>query len=98
MMLKQASEYITAALQNLEQNSPPHKDALRALTALTRHMPQGAPTAGVQQTQISDMLRNTARNALLQQIMRGRAGQGGGPGGPPGPPQAPQPSTPLPGA
>ena len=100
MMLKQASDILTAALPNLDPGSPPHKDALRSLTTLSRHLPQGAPTAGVQQTQIGDMLRNTVRNALLQKIMQQRGGQGGGQGGPsPGmPPQAPQPSTPLPGA
>ena len=106
MMLKQAVDMIHAALPSLEAGSPPHKDAIKALTSITRHLPQGASTAGVQQTQLGDMLRNTARNALLQRIMAQRQ-QGGGPpgggaqpGGQPagGVPTQPQPSTPLPGA
>jgi hypothetical protein len=103
MMLKQAVEIIQSALQNLQPGSQPWKDANGALGRLGRHLPEGAPTAGVQQTQIGDMLRNTVRNSLLQRIMQQKPNQGGGPGGPgspiPGmPQQAPQPATPLPGA
>jgi len=110
-MLKQAVELIHTALPNLEPGSQPHKDAVKALTSITRHLPQGAPTAGVQQTQLGDMLRNTVRNALLQRIMAQRGGQQGGGGGGAGGggggaqagaepqlPTAAAPSTPLPGA
>jgi len=106
--LKMAVDMIHEALPMLEAGSQPHKDAVQALTRITRHLPQGAPTAGVQQTQLGDMLRNTVRNALLQRIMASRGGQqGGAPGGGGGGAQAgaePQmpgaaaPSTPLPGA
>ena len=114
MMLKQAVDMIHSALPNLEAGSPPHKDAIRALTAMTRHLPQGAPTAGVQQTQIGDLLPDTVRNALLQKIMAQKQQGGGAPGGAGGAAQAgaagggggggggmpaqPTPSTPLPGA
>lgn len=107
-MLKQAVDMIHQALPSLEAGSQPHKDAVKALTSITRHLPQGQPTAGVQQTQLGDMLRNTMRNALLQRIMSQRqagggqgggqaGGQGGGQGQPAVPTQ-PVPSTPLPGA
>lgn len=86
------------ALPSLQPGSPVHRDVLRALQSLSRHISQGSPTAGVQQTQLKDMLRNVARNALLSNIM-GQQQQGGGQGGPPGAmPEAPMPSTPLPGA
>lgn len=86
------------ALPGLAQGSPVHRDVLRALQSLSRHMAQGSPTAGVQQTQMKDMLRSLAQNALLAKIM-GQQQQGGGQGAPPGAmPQAPMPSTPLPGA
>jgi hypothetical protein len=108
MMLKNAVDMIHQALPNLDASSPMHKDAVKALTAITKHLPQGAPTAGVQQTQLGDMLRNTIKNALLQKIMAQRqqgGGQGGGAGAgqgpdqsPPGMPTQPVPATPLPGA
>jgi hypothetical protein len=87
------------ALPGLQAGTPIHRDVLRALQSLSRHMAQaGAPTAGVQQTQGKDMLRALARNALLANIMNQQQ-QGGGQGGPPGAmAQAPMPSTPLPGA
>jgi hypothetical protein len=110
MMLKQAVDIIHQALPNLEAGSKPHNDATKALTFISRHLPQGAPTAGVQQTQLGDMMRNLSRNPILQKIMQGQGPQqgaggagGGGAGGgqqqqQPGMPTQPLPSTPLPGA
>ena len=90
---------LQGALPNIPAGSQQHKDVLKALQGLSRHLPQGAPTAGVQQTQLGDMLRQTLRNAITQRIMAQGGGGGGGPGGPPGGgQQAPPPSTPLPGA
>jgi hypothetical protein len=92
MQLKTAVDMIQAALQSLPAGSQQHKDALKAITALSRHLPQGQPTAGAQQTQLGDLLRQTIRNAVMQRIqMRGQGG--GGDGG-----DQPSPSTPLPGA
>lgn len=107
MMLKQAVDMIHSALPNLEPGSKPYTDATKALTAISRHLPQGAPTAGVQATQLGDMLRKTQQNALLQRLMaqrqQGQGGQGGGGQQPPqggggGMPAGPAPSMPLPGA
>lgn len=102
-MLLQAVGLIQQALPGLQPGTPMHTDALRAATRLSRHANQGTPTAGIQQTQLQDLLRNVIRNALLQRIMAQRGGQGGQPGQPPGgqggaQPPAPMPSTPLPGA
>lgn len=97
MMLKNAVDMLQAALPSLPAGSQQHKDVLKALQSLSKHLPQGAPVAGVQQTQIGDMLRNTVKNALLQRIMANRGGGGGAPGGPPGGGQPPMPSSPLPG-
>lgn len=98
MLLKSAVDMMQQALPMLPSGSQQHRDVLKALQQLSRHLPQGAPTAGVQQTQLGDMLRNTVRNALMQRLMSQRGGGGakpgaGGPGG-----AAPPPSTPLPGA
>jgi hypothetical protein len=98
MRLKTAVDMIQNALPNLPAGSQQHKDALRAVTALSRHLPQGAPTAGVQQTQLGDLLRGTMRNALLQKLMSSQGGPGGPGGGPAGGMSPPQPSTPMPGS
>lgn len=103
-MLMQAVAMIQQALPGLQPGTPMHKDALNAASRLSRHAAQGQPTAGVQQTQLMDLLRNVMRNALLQRIMSQRGKQGpqqpGGPGASPmGAASAapPMPSTPLPG-
>jgi len=93
MQVKSALEMIQQALPGLAAGSEIHRDALQAITRLSRHMPQGEPTAGVQQTQLQDMLRMLARNALLQRVMAQQQAGGGGP------PQAPTPPSPaMPGA
>jgi uncharacterized phage infection (PIP) family protein YhgE len=100
MQLKTAVDMLQTALPNLMAGSQQHKDVLNALSRLTRHLPQGAPTAGVQQTQLMDLLRNTVRNALMQKLMSQRGPPGGGRQGGGGgqPPQPATPSTPMPGA
>jgi hypothetical protein len=101
-LIQQAVGLIQQALAGLPQGSPMHRDALRAATTLSRHASQGQPTAGVQQTQLQDLLRNVVRNAMTQRIMRQQQGPAGGPPGGAGrqpmasPPMMP--STPLPGA
>lgn len=109
MMLKTAVDMLQQALPQLASGSQQHRDAVQAISRLARHLPQGAPTAGAQQTQLQDLLRNTIRNALMQKLMSQKGGQGGQGAGPPGPPdggggggmppdEAATPSTPLPGA
>lgn len=88
MQLKAAIDMIQQALPGLPAGSEMHRDALQAVSRLSRHLPQGGPTEGVQQTMIQNLLRNQQRNAILQRVM---AQQGQGPG-----PMAP--STPTPGA
>ena len=88
--LSAAIELIQAALPGLGAGTPPHKDALKAVTALSRHLAQGSPTAGVQKTMFSDMLQGTVRNALLQKLQAGGQNQ---PGQQPPMPSQPQPGT-----
>ena len=78
------------ALNGFEAGSKIHQDILTALRSLGRHMPQDSSTAGVEKTNLLDMIRNVGRNALLQRIM---SQQQGGQGGQ----QAPMPSAPQPG-
>ena len=86
MQIKSAVEMLQGALPGLGTGGEIHQAVLTAIRALSGHVPQGAATAGVQQTQLQDMLRNTVRNALLQRVMSQQGGGGA------------QPSTPLPGA
>lgn len=113
MLVMQAYGLLKQALPGLLPGSPIEQDVLKITQRMSRHLPQGQPAAGVQQTQLMDLLRNVLKNALLQKIMgQMRPGRGmgqeqvqtGGPsvGGAPQIPgamaQAPMPSTPLPGA
>ena len=106
-MIMNAINMLQQAMTGLPPGSPLHRDVVKGISSLSRHVGQaGQPTAGVQKTQLQDMLRNTMRNALLQNIMQqqsgGKAPDKTGPGGPSPIPGAmatpPMPSTPLPGA
>jgi hypothetical protein len=87
--IKQALDMVRDALGGIPAGSPLYNDVIRAMQRLSRHLPQGAPTEGVQATGLRDMLRATLRNAMMGPLSR--MGQGGGG-------QPPMPSTPLPGA
>ena len=89
--LKTAVDMITKALPGLGTGTPIHTAAINALRQLSRHLAQGGPTAGVQQTALMDMLRRTVQGAMLQRVMA--QNQQAPPGS-----RAPTPSTPLPGA
>jgi len=89
MQVKMALDMLQGALPQLGMGGDVHRDVINAINRLSRHLPQGIPTAGAQQTAAQDLVRNTQRNAMLQRIMA-QMGQGGG--------QQPQPSVPLPGA
>lgn len=94
-MIMQAIGMLQQALPGLPPGSPVHKDTIQSIQRVSRHLPQGAPTAGVQRTHLQDMMQNLVKNALLQRIMGQQKGQpGGGQGGG----NAPMPSTPLPGS
>lgn len=103
LLMTQAHGLLTQALQNFPAGTPQWKDVHKSLGIIAKHMEQSPPAAGVQQTQLGDMLRNVVRNALLQRIMQSRSQSAGGKNGPGGDPGsamagAPSPSTPLPGA
>lgn len=91
MQVKMALDMLQNALPQLGMGSDVHRDVIQAVTRLSRHLPQGIPTAGAQQGSIQDLMRNTVRNAMMQRLMANQQGGGGAP-------QPMQPSTPLPGA
>jgi hypothetical protein len=104
-MLMQAIGMMNQALPGL-MGHPAYQDVLKGLQRISRHLPQGSPTAGVQRTQLQDLLQNVIKNALLHRIIgQQQPKPGGSPDQPAGASptpspmaQAPMPSTPLPGA
>jgi hypothetical protein len=105
-MVTNALGMLNQAIPGLQPGSPVYRDVLRAAQMLSKHAAQGAPGAGVQATQLQDLLRNVLKNSLLARVMSQQKQQpGGGEAGPAGASpvpgasqQAPMPSTPLPGA
>lgn len=93
MLIKNGLDLFQQALSGLDHESPVYRDVLQSMQRVTRHLAQGAPTAGVQQTQLGDILRMVMRSALMQRLQGQQRGGGGGQGQ-----QPPMPSTPLPGA
>lgn len=83
--LGQAIQAIQEAMPLLQIGSEVHRAATKAISDLSRHVPVGPPTQGVQQTNQQD-----ARRALIQNALANAAGGGRPPGMPP--------STPVPGA
>jgi hypothetical protein len=78
---------IQQAMLALPAGSEMHRDATQAVQRLSRHIAQGQPTAGAQQTGAGDLMRAIIQNALAQRVQQN---QGGRP---------PMPTTPsLPGA
>jgi hypothetical protein len=98
--LLQAIQMIQQAVQGLQPGTPLHRDALKAATSLSRHLPQGAPTAGVQMTGMRDLLRQIMQSPMMAQVMQQLRGSGAQQGESAGgaPNLAPMPSMPLPGA
>ena len=94
--LLQAIKFMQQAQSGLPPGSPLWKDVNNAVGKLGKHLPQGAPTVGVQKTGAMDLIRQIGQGSFLPQIMAMMGGQGGGGAGGGG--QAPSPSMPLPGA
>jgi hypothetical protein len=89
----EAIRILEMALPNVPPGTPVHKDTLDCIQKLSKHVPAGDQTHGVQMTALADLQRNAQQSAMLQQVMRqsgqgaaaGGAAQGGGmPGMPPG--------------
>lgn len=91
MGVKMAIEMLAKALPSLN-GTPAFVTVADALKRLGKHVPQGAPTAGVQQTFLRDLMRALSRNPIQQKLAQMQQGQGGDQE------QPPMPATPLPGA
>lgn len=84
----EAIRILEMALPNVPPGTPVHKDVLDTIQKLAKHIPAGSQVHGVQMTELADMQRSAAQNAMLQAVMRQSgqqpAGAGGAPGGMPG--------------
>lgn len=97
--IMQALAMIQQAQVGLPPGSPLHKDVVDAVKRLSRHLPAGKPTAGVQLTGVQDMMKQIMSGGFLPQILQQLAKGGGGDGSAGAQPSlAPNPSMPLPGA
>ena len=90
MKVKAAAEGLALALPGLGVGTPIYTEVARILSRLGKHLPQGAPTIGVQKTFHQDLGRRMQKNWLLQQVMANQGADGGQ--------QQPVPQTPMPGA
>jgi hypothetical protein len=103
-LVQHAIGLLSKALPGLQPGTPIQQDVLKATQRLSKHVSQGAPSAGLQRTQLMDMLGSLAKNFILQNIMGQQSQQGGGAAPGPGAgaggggAQPPMPSTPLPGS
>lgn len=91
LKVRQATELLQTALPSLGVGSEAHHAVVKAIEALSKHIPQGAPVEGAMQTNLGDMMRNAQRQAMMQRVA---AMQSGAPGGG----AAPTPTSPIPGA
>ena len=91
MQLKLALDLLAKAVPGLV-GTPAMAPVTRALNQLSRHVPQGSPTAGVQMTMMRDLMQSARRNPIQQKLAQMAQAQGGAGG------QQPMPTTPQPGA
>lgn len=97
-MIQNAIAMLDSAVMGIPIGHPLRNDVRESIKRLEKHMAQGRPTAGVQQTQIQDLLRQIMQSGFLSRIMQQQQSQGGPGQGQGAPPAPPMPSTPLPGA
>lgn len=63
------------------------KDIMKALTTLSKHVPPGATSAGVENSALSQMMMQQRQEAPMLALMRAQAAKGAAPGGAPAAPQ-----------
>lgn len=96
--LREAVRIIEKALPRLQVGSEPHKEAVKAISGLSKAVPATEEMPGIQNSTLMGMQRSAKEGAQMQALMRMMGAQGGGggggapgAGGPPGmmPPGAP---------
>ena len=90
-----AIRLLEKALPSIGAATPPGKDILKAISSLTKHVPAGAASPGMEQTALQGLMQQSKQEAPQLQAMRAATAQGGPmtPGAP-GAPGAPSPSAP----
>jgi len=94
-IVAQAVRLLEKALPMLGAETEPGKDVMRALPMLSKHIPPGAMSPGVENTALQQLMMQQRQQAPMLQALRamqgGQAGGGqppGGGGAPPAPPAA----------
>ena len=85
-----AVRLLEKALPQIGAGTPPGKDILKAISSLTKHVPAGAASPGMEQTALQGLMQQSKQEAPQLQAMRA-AGGPSAPGTPGGPPASPAP-------
>ena len=88
-----AVRILEQALPLLGADSDPGKDVMKALTSLSKHIPPGSTSPGVERTGLQSMMQQQRQDQPQAALLRA-LGQGGAPGAGAGGP----PTTPMAGA
>lgn len=84
-----AVRILEQALPLLGADSDPGKDVMKALTSLSKHIPPGSTSPGVERTGLQSMMQQQRQDQPQAALLRA-LGQGGAPGaGAGGPPPTP---------
>lgn len=82
--ISMAIKLLEKALPMLGAGSAEGKDVMRALTTLSKHLPPGSVTPGIEQTQMQNFMSQQRQAQPQQAMMQALAAKGGAPGGSPG--------------
>lgn len=89
----QAVRILSMALPILGAETDQGGAVMSAIKSLTKHIPPGSGSAGVENSALRNLMMQQKANAPMQQVLRNQGG-GGAPGGaPPMPAPAPTPAA-----
>lgn len=77
-MVNAAVKVLLRALQTLGPETEPGKDVLKAVTALSKHIPPGSTSPGVEQNSFNQLQTQQRQDAPMLQLMRAQSQGGAG--------------------
>lgn len=83
-----AVRILEQALPLLGADTEPGKDVMKALTSLSKHIPAGSTSPGVERTGLQQMMQQQRQDQPQQALMKALSQGGGAPGAGAAPPPA----------